>query len=566
MKIRTCNNSLTDIKDRRCSVKRINNLSNRIQSLQNDIDKIKNSKKKKNTFNNIKLEKNYSMVMNDSNIKKNLNDKFIINKTLVKNPYFFNINKKCIKYRTNNNSQRKDNTSNENSFIYKKIKSKNYNKLIHEKRNILLEVNSDFKKKERKRKIIKDISESNNDTNNIKYNSHKISYISRENNNSYNTFNDGLQSKAKNRNKLKDFLSVDKLYSNFNLEKKEKIEEKKDIIEKDNTLEIEFEIRNLKKRKKFLMKSKKDLEEKLILTKDKNKDLKNKIIKKQKYKKNIIDNLILINKEYLSFKNSEELDYFEDEVDFSDKNLIMKDIVFNMMDMKFEYDNDILFEKFIEGLNELFKNIPILNNLNISDNNISNKINRLLHMKNKLQKYRENYSCKKKGNNKYYKYFTSLLNELNLKSFEELKEYIKDIFIKNIQENKRLKDITHALINDSLLPEERERNPKMNYIKNASSLIKKEKKEFNIYNKQRDNSSNINANNGFRNKRKNSLQFKGLCYNSYLNINNKRNLYSNNIDNKFFRSRIDNDDKMSKFNYFYNDNDIHLLNDEEEKN
>ena len=40
-----------------------------------------------------------------------------------------------------------------------------------------------------------------------------------------------------------------------------------------------------------------------------------------------------------------------------------------------------------------------------------------------------------------------------------------------------MKDITHALINDSLLPEERERNPKMNYIKNASSLIKKEKKE-----------------------------------------------------------------------------------------
>ena len=563
MKILTCNNSLTDIKDKKCSVKRINNLSNRIQSLQNDIDQIKNSKKKKNnTFNNIKLEKNYSMVMNDSNIKKNLNDKFIINKTLVKNPYFFKVNKKFIKYRTNNNSQRKEHRSNDNSFIYKKIKSKNYNKLIHEKRNILLDINSNFKKKERKKRIIKDFSESN-DNNNIKYNSHKISYISRENNNSYNTFNDGLQSKAKNNNKLKHFLSVDKLYSNINLEKKEKILNKKDIIEKNNTLDIEFEIRNLKKRKKFLMKNKTDLEEQLILIKDKNKNLRNKIIEKQKYTKNIIDNLMLINKEYLTFKNSEEIDYFEDEVDFADKNLIMKDIVFNMMDMKIEYENNILFEKFIEGLNELFINIPILNNLNISDNNISNKINRLLHLKNKLQNFGDNYSIKKKYNNKYYKYFTSLLNELNLKNFEELKEYIKDIFIKNIQENKRLKDITYALINDSLLPDKKERSHKMDYTKNENLLIKKEKKEVN---KQKNNSSNINVNNGFRNRRKNSLHFKGLCYNSYLNINNKRNLYSNKIDNNFFRSRIDNDDKISKFNYFYNDNDIHLLNDEEEKN
>ena len=40
MKNRTFNNSLTNIKDSKNSMKRIHNLSNRIQSLQNDIDKI----------------------------------------------------------------------------------------------------------------------------------------------------------------------------------------------------------------------------------------------------------------------------------------------------------------------------------------------------------------------------------------------------------------------------------------------------------------------------------------------------------------------------------------------
>ena len=46
MKSRTSNNSLTNIKDKNCSKKRINNLSNRIRNLENDIYKIKNSQNK----------------------------------------------------------------------------------------------------------------------------------------------------------------------------------------------------------------------------------------------------------------------------------------------------------------------------------------------------------------------------------------------------------------------------------------------------------------------------------------------------------------------------------------
>ena len=46
MKSRTSNNSLTNIKDKNCSKKRINNLSNRIRNLENDIYKIKNNQNK----------------------------------------------------------------------------------------------------------------------------------------------------------------------------------------------------------------------------------------------------------------------------------------------------------------------------------------------------------------------------------------------------------------------------------------------------------------------------------------------------------------------------------------
>jgi hypothetical protein len=308
-------------------------------------------------------------------------------------------------------------------------------------------------------------------------------------------------------------------------------------------------------------------QEELILKLPINKISKDFIINKENKNNNIIKNLIMLNDEYFINKNQNELDDYEDNTNYQNTKIAMKDILFNIMDMKIEYEKNILYDKFIEGLKELLSNIQIFNISN-SDNNISNKINRLLHLKNKLQNYEEKYSIKKADNDKYYIYFTSLLNEMNLKSFEELKEYIINIFIKNIKENKRMKEITSALIseNESLLSDKKAVSPKRKYIINALNLNKKEKNAY--YKNRNKGNKNMNLNSGFRNKRKNSYSFQGFCYNSFLNINHKRNLYNTKIDKKNFRSGVNNinNKEMIKLNYFNNDNDIHSLKDEEEKN
>ena len=541
MKSRTFNNSLNNIKDSKCSMKRIRNLSNRIQSLQNDIDKIQNSKKKISNINKIEIEKNNSILLNDSNIKHNEN-KYSINKTIVKNPYFFRENKKSIRYRTNNNSQRKINSkidTNLENIIYKKIKAKKYNNLINDKKNIFLNFNSNFKCNEKKKRIIKDILESNY----------------------HNNENEELKSQSINFTTLNHFSSNDKINTNLNQNKKEKCEENKKMNDRNFFLDMEYELRVLKNRMKTVLKHRKDLNGKIFLIKNENKKLKNSIISEQSKNKEIFGNLILLNEEYLLNKSQNEFDNFENNMNYGNKNIAIKDILFNIMDIKFEYEKNILYDKFTEGLNELLLNIPILN-INNSDNNIANKINRLLHLKNKLNNYEEKYSSKKIDNNKYYLYFTNLLTQLKLKSFEELKEYIKNIFIKNIQENKRMKEITNALINDndSLSKDIKDQTLKMKYINNAINLNKKEKNLYNKHKNKNKSAKNTKINYGLRNKRRNSFHLHGLCYNPFLNSINKRNIYNTKIDKQYFRSRVNNENEIINFN------NINILRDEEEKN
>ena len=568
MKNRTCNNSQTNIKDSSCSIKRINNLSNRIRNLENDIEKIKNSKKKNtNSNHNIEIEKNYSMIVNDSSIKKNLKDAFKINKTIVKNPYFFRVNKKHIKYRTQNNSQKKNKANKDRINIYKRINSKNYTQIIHDKKNIFLSASSNINKKEKdiRQRIIQD-SNYNND---IKY-FHKTSHMTKGNS-TYNTSNNNIneiQLQIKKNKRLQHYLSADKLDTNSNLNTKNKKEEKK-VNDNYDTLDIEFEIRNLKKRKKFLMKLRNETEEKLLVIKNKNTKLKENIIKQENYKANIINNLMRLNKEYLSYKNQNESDEVEEESEYNNTQTIKKDIIFNIMDMKIEYEKNVLLDEFIKGLNELLGNISLLNNFNSTDNNIANKINRLLHLKNKLEYFEEKYSTNKLDNDKYYIYFSSLLNKLNLNNFEELKEYIINIFIKNIKENKRMKEITNALISENILLDKNEPNKsKIKYINNKNILNRNSKKGNYYYDNYKYKTAIKNDNNLFRNKRNNSSHFHGMCYNSFLEPNNKRYIRLNNINKKNteYGIFINNNEFNNKYQPYYNENDIYFLKGEEEKN
>ena len=448
MKSRTCNNSLTNIKEKQyTSSNIINDLSKRIKSLQKDIDNIKKSKKI--------TEKNKSVSNKEHTIYE------------IKRKKIPNFIKIC-----RNNSKFMNYHTNESSLIYKKINAKNYNKIIRDKKNIFLNFNSSFDKRKKRKIIINGINEQKYETNIL--NRNKVSYLSH------------------NTNKLKHFFSVDKINTKY----------------KDNINKYENEIKDLNQRKKLLKRKKEELKEKLFMTEIKNKTLEKNITKIKNYNKQIIDNIFLLYEEYFLDDNS-----INNEID-------IKSVILNI---KYNYEKTVLNNKFIEGINELL-NITILN-INNSDKNILfNKINRLIHLKNKYDSYI-------KDKNKYYIYIASLLNQLNIKNLEILKKYIKNMFMKNIQENKKLNEITKALINDSLYDKT---DIHMKFINNAKYLRNNNKKYIN--------NKNINMNT-FRNKRKNSLKCNRICYNSYLNENNS---------------------KINRIELF-NDIDINLIKSEEEK-
>ena len=467
MKSITSNNSINNIKDK-YSKKRLNNISNRIRSLEKDINRIKTkdsliSKKSIDNNMSIVLDKNSNTMISHEKLKPK-NKYTISQKSLVKNYLFNNDNKSNNKkYNTNNNSYSKKSykakikKETSKSQIYKKIK--NYNYLIHEKKHSLLNMKPHFHKRTNSKDSYKDyskISLSKNFESNKKT-MYKIDYENKLNN----IYNNEIQSQFIDNNRNHHYMSLDKLITNYdNNENNEIIKDFKEssisINDLNNmgNLEYEFEIRHLRKKKNLLKQKNKEMIVKLDEIKNNNVKIENSIIEEQRNNQKIINNITILTKNYIIHNNPNGLESIESSSyrslsdEFSLKNLIL-----NIMDIKFDYENNTLFNKFIEGINELL-NIPLLNNNNFNDN-ILKKIREAINIEKSLEKSNDKYRQIFMENNKYLKYFKNLLNELNLKSFEEFYEYVQNLFVKNIKENERMKQIKKALINDSTADSQR---------------------------------------------------------------------------------------------------------------
>ena len=451
----TCNNSTDDIKDNNYSIKTLNMISNRISKLEQDVNTIKNKENNK-----LSIENNTSLIF-DKNpmIKSDLEYKFknkntLSQKNLVKNELYNNFDKLNIKYNANNNNTCSNNNHKykkkiNKSQIYKKIS--NYHNLINERKNILFKKNTQLHKRINTINSFKDISKISLSKNfeaykNIK-NIFNSNYFNKHKN--YNNINAKNKLKNKQLDKIEHFMSLDKLriYDNDMMK----------VLNDDNNsgrnnnierLEYEFEIRNLRKRKKNLKHTNIEMIEKLNKIKNKNIKLEKNIFKKEKHIKNIMNNLILLNKNYIIQNNTNELESIETNTNISntDDDFSLKNTILNIMDIKLDYENYILYKNFYEGLNEML-------NLNLSNNNKQNnndlimkKIMELINAKNNLEKYNDKYTNTLKENNKYFVYFKDLLNDLNLDTIKNLDEFIHILFIKNIKQNENMKQIKKALV------------------------------------------------------------------------------------------------------------------------
>ena len=209
-----------------------------------------------------------------------------------------------------------------------------------------------------------------------------------------------------------------------------------------NHLDQEFEIRHLKKKLKNLKNKNKSLIQQLDKIKEKNDIIKTEAKEEQSKRKEIICSFINICNDI--FNNEDEID---------SGNNRFKNILLNIMDLKYKYENIFLEDEFISNIGILFSLTNIFSD-NFYDNKRNNSINNIYHNIKDLIKLKTNYlnSIKKNKllqikNKKYFKYCSNLLEKLNLNDLDNLYIYLKTIKSINEKENRKLKRMKNVLLN-----------------------------------------------------------------------------------------------------------------------
>ena len=446
MKLMNLNNSITEEKE---SKKRLNYISSRIKNLEKDIFEIKNKESKTSMKYQKKLPENkYINTINESKLKskyKYTNSSKDFNKT-----------SSIINENKSNNSLSKEKQKQFQKRFFKRMN--NYNDIIHEKKNILLNINSQLNKK---------FQRNNFYGKNILYNMK-------------------IKSSSDNR-KIRNFFSFDETYDksheikniNYNINLNNISHDDNDYNNIDNKngvslykknnmekLEYEFEIRRLKREYDMLQKENIKIKENIENVKIKNTNLENNIFKNEDQQK-ILNNLLLVNKQYILYGSPNGI-----ENEFSNKNgndnYSIDNLILNIMDIKYYYENNLLINEFIEGINKILATVPLSNNGNNDDNNLIKKINELIDIKNNLDNNNNKYKYFLEKNNNYYFYYKNLLNNLNLNNFTELEDFIKNLYIKNLKDNDHMQKIQNTLMSESS-PGHKNKDKKSHY--NSSNLI-----------------------------------------------------------------------------------------------
>ena len=540
MKLMNLNNSITEEKE---SKKRLNYISSRIKNLEKDIFEIKNKESKTSMKYQKKLPENkYINTINESKLKSKFK--------YTNSSKDFNKTSSIINENKSNSSLSKEKQKQFQKRFFKRMN--NYNDIIHEKKNILLNINSQLNKK---------FQRNNFYGKNILYNMK-------------------IKSSSDNR-KIRNFFSFDETYDksneikniNYNINLNNISHDDNDYNNIDNKngvslykknnmekLEYEFEIRRLKREYEMLQKENIKIKENIENVKIKNTNLENNIFKNEDQQK-MLNNLLLLNKQYILYGSPNGI-----ENEFSNKNgndnYSIDNLILNIMDIKYYYENNLLINEFIEGINKILATVPLSNNGNNDDNNLIKKINELIDIKNNLDNNNNKYKYFLEKNNNYYFYYKNLLNNLNLKNFTELEDFIKNLYIKNLKDNDHMQKIQNTLMSESS-PGHKNKDKKSHY--NSSNLITNNisKNIYNINNytklqnylsiKNTDSRLNQkNINNFIDNKRRKDLE-------QYLSRTEKLdNLNQNN--NNFFNLKNQDESINDYYQSFYNKYNTFLYN------
>ena len=295
--------------------------------------------------------------------------------------------------------------------------------------------------------------------------------------------------------KKKDLMSNYSLY-NSNIKEKENQSGNQNLYENNNNiylnsvknaneffinnLDQEFEIRSLKKKLKNLKNKNKSLNQQLDNIKEKNDIIKIEMIGEQNKRKDIICSFINICN-----------DIFNNEGEVEDGANRFKNILLNLMDLKYRYENIIMENEFISNIGTLLSLTDIFSD-NFYDNKRNNSINNIYHHIKNLIKLKTNYlnNIKKYKlllikNKKYFNYCSDLLKKFNLNDLDNLYNYLKTIKSLNEKENRKLKRMKNVLFNSINHNKRRNINKSVDNFKNPKKCPINFNSNFNYSDLQR---------------------------------------------------------------------------------
>ena len=489
MKYMNLNNSVNFEKD---SKKRLNCISNK---LKNYIYQIKN----KESIINPKISRHnkYTSVTDESKLKSN--NKY-------QNSTYFNKN-------TFNKSPKYYQT-----IFYKRMN--NYNDIIHEKKNELLNINSLLNKRFQRN--------SNYDT----LNSLKIKSSEKKKSDIYFSFDERYNNK-KEINSNNSSIDNDYKYKNANGALNNINWNKRNKKNKMKKLEYEFEIRRLRRKLEEIKKENFEIKNKLNDIKEKNINLEKKILNDDG-QKSILKDLILLNKQNI-YDNSNGID-IKYEIKKDNDNDSFDDLILNIMDIKYYYENSLLTNEFINGVNKLLYGISFPIDGNKNSQSLIKSINELINIKNNTIYINNKYRNILQDNYNYYSFLTDLKKKLNLNEFSELDKLIKKIYL-NMKNNEQLQKFQNILVKDF---SSAQKNNEKNKLYGSSNLILHNKKNYKI--------NNYSKLQNYLNETKDISRFKQKNFKN--NIEDKRKKI---LDN--YLSQTEKNDSLNKNNTARNKND-----------
>ena len=278
-----------------------------------------------------------------------------------------------------------------------------------------------------------------------------------------------------------------------------------------NNLDKEFEIRCLNKKLEKLKMKNIEIKDNLNKLKEQNFSLKNEEIKELNKRSNIL----------YSLQNIYQF-IFHKEKKFNIKNMLL-----DLMDLKYNYENAYLINTFYQNLEQLIQIIDVYDN----KENIYLNIENILRTKNKIIQKLEKLNVYQRENPKYYEFCDLLFQKFETKDLDYIYNYLIKIDSNNEKDIRKIIKMRNILFNNNVNNNVKNYNANINLDK-----LKRNRSQNLNYSDLQNINKRINEKyNGYLTERNKSSNNKNLI----INLKNKENNYNYN-NNKIDKDKINN--------------------------